>query len=131
MQPEQIELKGTIYDLDEQRIRDVWVRGDFNLHVPLWRYDFINVGEIPVPEKRIKLKQLLHRIQTYYQQPLTLAVIDYIERHDPSVEGELDEFKERILAGEEVMRSEPLAGLIQVEGFAPEEGGDYVLQLAS
>lgn len=131
MQPEQIKVAGTIYEPEAEGNLGRWVKGGFNLHVPLWRYDEINVGEIPVPESRIKLSDLLNRIQAYYEQPLILSVINYIERHDPTVEGELDEFRERILAGEKVKRSEPLYGLIHLEGIVPEGQRDYVLQLGS
>lgn len=131
MQPEQIKVRGTIYSPKAAGNLRRWVKGGFNLHLPLWRYDFINTGEIPVPESRIKLSDLLERIRIYYEQPLILSVINYIEKHDPTVEGELDEFREKILAGKKVKRSEALHGMIFLEDIVPEGQGDYVLQLGS
>nr|WIL03877.1 hypothetical protein Cplu_363 [Cedratvirus plubellavi] len=137
MQPEELELEGAIFaegnifGEEYQRYNGVLLKGGFTLHVPLWRFDSQDLGEIPVPEETIKATQLLRRIHVYYRQPVNLAYINYIETQDPEAAGELDEYKERILAGEKILRSDLMGGLIHLEGFAPRGRNEYSLLLGS
>jgi hypothetical protein len=137
MQPEELQLEGTIFaegnifGEEYQKYNGVVLRGGFNLRVPLWRYDLANLGEIPVPEQTIKATQLLRRIHVYYRKPVNIEFINYIQAQDPEETSELDEYKERILAGERVVRSDLLGGLVHIEGLAPEAEGTYVLLLGS
>ncbi|SHO33413.1 Hypothetical protein BQ3484_345 [Cedratvirus A11] len=131
MQPEELELKGTIHDTKFRRFKNVWVEGGFSLFVPLWRYDLLSLGEIEIPEYTIEASELLSRIENYYKQPVSLAFLDDIERRDPTAQGELDEHRKRLLQGKRVIIRNLVGGLMFMEGIEPDVQGDYKLLLSS
>ena len=130
MQPEQLILKGTIKDTKSEKFKNVWVEGGFTLFVPLWRYDLLNLGEIEVPEAKIQACELLSRVQNYYNQTASLALLDEIERRDPTTGGDLDEFRTQ-LEEEQVKIRDLLGGLVFMEGMEPGGQGNYQLLLGS
>lgn len=131
MQPEQLILKGTIHDTKYNKYKNVWVEGGFTLFVPLWRYDLLNLGEIEIPEYSIEASELLSRIENYYAQPVSLDLLDEIERRDPTVGDELDEFRSDLQRGKRVSIGDLLGGLVYMESI--EFGGqdNYQLLLGS
>lgn len=131
MQPDQLILKGTIHDTKSDKFKNVWLEGGFTLFVPLWRYDLLNSGEIEVPEYNIEASQLLSRIQDFYKQPATLSLLDEIERRDPTVDGELDEYRENLQQGRKVEISDLVGGLMFMEGMEAGGQGNYQLLLGS
>lgn len=131
MQPEQLALRGTIHDTKYQKYKEFWVRGGFTLFVPLWRYDLLNLGEIEVPEYNIEASELLSRIENYYTQPVSLDLLDEIERRDPTVGDELDEFRSDLQRGKRVNIGDLLGGLMFMEGMEPGGHGNYQLLLGS
>nr|WIL03123.1 hypothetical protein Cbor_368 [Cedratvirus borely] len=131
IRPENVQLGGTIHKTKAEKYRNIWIKGEFNLYVPLWRYDISNLGVIEVPERVIELSELLSRIQDFYEQPVSVEFIREIIRRDPTVEGYLDEYIIALRQGRTVTVGNLLGGLMFLEEFTPQARGDYSLGLSS
>jgi hypothetical protein len=128
VRPQNIQLKGTIYDTKPEKYQGLWLKGGFNLYLPEYRWGG-TLGVIQVPEDTIEFSELMERVQDFYEQPISMDFLENIIYRDPQAAVYLKDYIQALERGRKLTIADLMGGSIYPEIIEPIARGDYRLFL--